>query len=318
MTRPKNLTYQDHVDNGQSLYNHGKTFFDNGQYFKTIVSYRHTIQQLETTLGKYHKLTIQSYYRLGQACYLYNLYEQHDDNGHQQRKQKNQQRQGTSSSSQYLGLAYQSFKRCLRLAESTSMCDHTMFEKDIKQFLMDHKKTKNKNEVKVTTPPKNDDKEEPEEEEDYNYAITAITKMLELERSGDSFCKNGKYDNAIKQYQLVLQLEEQVFFLDDDANTKILSNNSISAEHCLDRADILCKIAGAYRRLQQQQSQEKKKNAFLLNKMKKRKQQQQQQQPLQHISLEYYTPALLVYQNVLGNDHPASRGAAADIVAISS
>ena len=97
MTRPNN-TYNDHVRYAQSLYRQAKSLYDDGLYENSIDAYRHAIQIQEKTLGKYHKLTIKTYYRLGQACWwlcsISSSGDDHDDN-------------------HYVGLAMQSFKRII-------------------------------------------------------------------------------------------------------------------------------------------------------------------------------------------------------------
>ena len=274
MTRPR-TSYNDHVQYSQSLYRQAKELHDDGQYEKAVLEYRHALQTSERALGKYHKLTVKIYYRLGQACWLASS------------STSTTRPSGGDDNQQYVGLALQSFKRCLRLAESkSSSCDDTVFEKDMKQFLTENPKKKYTASIS------------------HEYVICAITKMLELERYGDALCKEQNYYTAIQQYRCALELEEQVLFNNGEKTTSNKINGIISSERCLDRADLLCKIALICRLAGSASN-----NGTIRSTL-------DQKEKLQ-ISLKCYTPALLVYQNVLGNDHPATRGAAANILAIS-
>ena len=56
------------LNDTRSLYLRGKTEFDDSEYDSACETFRDVAQRQEALLGKYHKETVKTYWRLGKCC----------------------------------------------------------------------------------------------------------------------------------------------------------------------------------------------------------------------------------------------------------
>ena len=258
------------------------------------------IQEME--LGKYHFDTVKTYHRLGRAQWLC--------------------RQPV--------LAMLSWKRSVRLsinhsttvledepsagnmfvmeetvvandiADGPSCCidkkdvpPHVLLWKDVLQFIQ-----QNPMDIYFPTTRSGEEKEEEgvevvssSKDSMLQVSLKAIWEALQYERRGNVSFKQQRYSQALEQYEMALKLEQDTIRKMSVSVGKSSSSPSSTSRvigMTLDEADITCKIAQVHRLQDDYET-----------------------------SLEYYVRAHEIYQTWLGKDHPATRGALAQVRLVS-
>jgi hypothetical protein len=262
-------------------------------YAAAVQAFQKALWIQELYLGKYHKHTIKTYWRIGRSSIALQDYQR----------------------------ALISFKRALRMAESTFgkapirvMVSQVQMVSQSSQMVQVQSQTKSQTSSPTQSSSSSSShitKELVQDIQDFlqdhglnehHDYMGAIVQALELERQGDAFCKAKNYKQAVKHYRQAIRLEETVFGFgggpnnnnnssNDSANSTANNNanDNSSANANVDCADITCKLACVYR-LQRDYAS----------------------------STLAYRKALHLYRFHLGEQHPATCGARANLEAVAS
>jgi len=245
------------LEEASQKYEQAKALHEQENFEGAVALLEEALKTNETVLGKYHKVTIKTYWRIGRSkIHL-------KDN---------------------VPAALVAFKRAIRTCELSYGKDHTAtktLREDVAGCLegvprMDDVGTNSSHSSFDETPGSKPNSRSSMSISNGSIKVDfsnqsymeIIDQWLQYEQEGDQLCNRRKLPAAIKVYREALSMEDKVF-------------GGISNMDC---ADIMCKLACLYR----------------------------EQNDLNN-SEELYRKALSMFEATLGQDHPATRGAASNL-----
>ena len=301
LSTPSPMFVSDRMKEAKQLYESGKQLLAEQKDVAGAAScFERSVKIQEIELGKYHFDTVKTYHRLGRAQWLsqqpvlallswkrsVRLSINHATTVLEKEQQLDSMFSDRDSDDGSSNSDGDGGPSCLIDIDNDDIPSHVLLWKDALRFIRRHPMNiylSNSNESEqegVEAVPSKDILQD---------SLKAIWESLSAEQMANTLFKQKKYSKALVQYEKALQLEQDAIkkmsAISSSSKSSTRSSAKVRDIMTLDEADITCKIAMLYRLGKKDYES----------------------------SLEYYVLAHEMYHTSLGKDHPATRGALANV-----